>query len=211
MTTFTLQDLTPVQQEAVKQHEAMHAAYQVLNTRSINNLPTTPEEDEAMKELFEKMGQDLTAQHAPVPQPSEMGEPLPKPSQVSPEALIEHMVAQFSTNLRLLLTTIISQPKAQPEGGENSLQECVDTTLQQADWFNDMVKEQVQECAENAVENYFHHGFDPTDYFDFGDAVSSEVSDQLDDVVRDRLDEVVQEQLEEVVAEKLKSIRVVFD
>ena len=54
MTTFTLQDLTPAQQEAVKQHEAMHAAYQVVNTRSISNLPTTPEEDEAMQALSER-------------------------------------------------------------------------------------------------------------------------------------------------------------
>jgi len=204
MTTFTMQDL--------------------------NQLPNTPEEDEAMKELFEKMGQDLTgkvpvlnisdggrtvqyqtAPNAPVPQPSEMGEPLPKPSQVSPEALIEHMVAQFSTNLRLLLTTIISQPKAQPEGGENSLQECVDTTLQQADWFKELVEQHVAERVESEVEMYFERRFDPTDHFDFGDAVSNEVHDRIDDAVRDHIDDVVQEQLEEVVAEKLKSIRVVFD
>ena len=208
MTTFTIQD---------------------LNINNINNLPNTPEEDEAMRELFEKMGQDLTgkvpvlnisdggrtvqyqtAPNAPVPQPSEMGEPLPK-SQVSPEALIEHMVAQFSTNLRLLLTTIISQPKAQPEGGENSLQECVDTTLQQADWFKEAIKEQVTELVESEVEMYFERRFDPTDHFDFGDAVSNEVHDRIDDAVRDHIDDVVQEQLEEVVAEKLKSIRVVFD
>jgi hypothetical protein len=210
MTTFTLQDLTPAQQEAVKQHEAMHAAHQVVNTRSINNLPTTTEEDEAMKELFEKMGQDLTAQHAPAPQPS----------QVNPEAVIEDMVAKFSISLRLLLTTVLSQSQAETKAGENSLQECVSTTLQQADWFKemvgacideDMVRDAVKDAVESEVDTYFSNEFDPTYHFDFGDAVSSEVSDQLDDVVRDRLDEVVQEQLEEVVAEKLKSIRVVFD
>jgi hypothetical protein len=211
MTTFTLQDLTPAQQEAVKQHEAMHAAYQVLNTRSINDLPTTPEEDEAMKELFEKMGQDLTARHAPEPQPS--AEVLHN-SNVSPEALIEHMVAQFSTSLRLLLTTIISQPKAQPETtppeGAN-LQDCVEQVLQQAVWFEKMVEEQVESRVESEVEMYFERRFSPEDHFDFGDAVSNEVDDRLDDVVRDRLDEAVEEQLGEVVAEKLKSIRVVFD
>ena len=191
MTTFTLQD---------------------LNTRSINNLPTTTEEDEAMKELFEKMGQDLTAQHAPAPQPS----------QVNPEAVIEDMVAKFSISLRLLLTTVINQPKAQPEGAQESqsLQQCVALTLQQAEWFKemvgacideDMVRDAVKDAVESEVDTYFRNEFDPTYHFDFGDAVSSEVSDQLDDVVRDRLDEVVQEQLEEVVAEKLKSIRVVFD
>jgi hypothetical protein len=221
MTTFTLQDLTPAQQEAVKQHEAMHAAHQVLNTRSINNLPTTTEEDEAMKELFEKMGQDLTAQHAPVPQPT-----LCEPTQTPDLATIINTIC---TQLQLL-STVISQSKAQPsttppEGDQPSLQETIALTLKQAGWFKDMVRETivdevsledvvkdiVKEEVESAVDSYFRNEFDPTYHFDFGDAVCSEVSDQLDDVVRDRLDEVVQEQLEEVVAERLKSIRVVFD
>jgi hypothetical protein len=179
MTTFTIQDLT------------------------INNLPTTTEEDEAMQLLSEK-------QHAPVPQPT-CGQPVHTPSQVSPEALIEHMVAQFSTNLRLLLTTIITQPKAQPEGGENSLQECVETTLQQAVWFKDMVKDEVESRVESEVESYFERRFDPTDHFDFGDAVSNEVHDRIDDAVRDHIDDAVADKVEEAVAERMKSIRVVFD
>jgi hypothetical protein len=168
MTTFTIQDLT------------------------INNLPTTPEEDEAMQALSEK-------QHAPVPQPS--GE---NPHNIG------DIINTICTQLQLL-TTIINQPKAQPEGAQGSLQETIELTLQQADWFKDMVKDEVENRVESEVEMYFERRFDPTDHFDFGDAVTNEVSDQIDDVVRDRLDEVVQEQLEEVVAEKLKSIRVVFD
>jgi hypothetical protein len=185
MTTFTLQD---------------------LNTRSINDLPTTPEEDEAMQALSEK-------QHAPVPQPA-CGQPVHTPD-------VTTIINTICTQLQLL-TTIISQPKAQPEGAQESqsLQQCVALTLQQADWFKemvgacideDMVRDAVKDAVESEVDTYFRNEFDPTYHFDFGDAVSSEVSDQLDDVVRDRLDEVVQEQLEEVVAEKLKSIRVVFD
>jgi hypothetical protein len=187
MTTFTLQD---------------------LNTSNTNNLPNTPEEDEAMRELFEKMGQDLTAQHAPVPQPTQMGEPLPK-SQVSPEALIEHMVAQFSTNLKLLLTTVINQhqPNTTPPEGAN-LQDCVEQVLTQAVWFEKMVEEQVESRVEDEVENYFQHRFDASNYFDFGDAVSDEVSNQIHDIVRDQLDDVVADKLEEVVAEKLSEARV---
>jgi hypothetical protein len=188
---------------------------------TINNLPTTTEEDEAMKELFEKMGQDLTAQHAPVPQPT-LCEPTQTPD-------LSTIINTICTQLQLL-STIISQPKAQPEttppeGDPPSLQETIALTLQQADWFKSMVRETivnevsledvvkdiVKGEVESEVDGYFRNEFDPTYHFDFGDAVSSEVSDQLDDVVRDRLDEVVQEQLEEVVAEKLKSIRVVFD
>jgi hypothetical protein len=227
MTTFTIQD---------------------LNTSNINNLPTTTEEDEAMKELFEKMGQDLTGrvpvmnisdggrtvqyttpQHAPVPQPTLCEPTQTQPSQVSPEAVIDEMLYTIKQSL-LLLSTVISQSKAQPnttppEGNPPSLQETIELTLQQADWFKSMVRETivnevsledvmkdiVKDEIESEVDSYFRNEFDPTYHFDFGDAVCSEVSDQLDDVVRDRLDEVVQEQLEEVVAEKLKSIRVVFD
>jgi hypothetical protein len=178
MTTFTIQDLT------------------------INNLPTTTEEDEAMQALSEK-------QHAPVPQPT-CGQPVHN---------IGDIINTICTQLQLL-TTIINQPKAQPEGGENSLQQCVALTLQQADWFKemvgacideDMVRDAVKDEVESAVDSYFRNEFDPTYHFDFGDAVSSEVSDQLDDVVRERLDEVVQEQLEEVVAEKLQNLRITFD
>lgn len=204
MTTFTLQD---------------------LNTSNINNLPTTPEEDEAMdalaklgggvplNEMFTQMGKDLTAQHAPTPQPS--GE---NPHNIG------DIINTICTQLQLL-ATVINQPKAQPEGAQESLQETVALVLQQSDWFKSMVRETivdevsledvmkdiVKDEIESEVDTYFRNEFDPTYHFDFGDAVSSEVSDQLDDVVRDRLDEVVQEQLEEVVAEKLKNLRITFD
>jgi hypothetical protein len=196
---------------------------------TINNLPTTTEEDEAMQDLtrqqaiahhetVKQIEEILHTRHAPEPQP------ILCESTQTPDlsTIINTICAQLQ-----LLSTIISQPKAQPEGAQESqsLQQCVALTLQQADWFKSMVRETivdevsledvvkdiVKDEVESAVDSYFRNEFDPTYHFDFGDAVSSEVSDQLDDVVRDRLDEVVQEQLEEVVAEKLKSIRVVFD
>jgi hypothetical protein len=212
MTTFTLQDLT------------------------INNLPTTPEEDEAMdalaklgggvalNEMFTQMGKDL-ANHEIAHQQAQQArlDAVPQPSA---EVLhnIGDIINTICTQLQLL-ATVINQPKAQPEGAQESLQETVKLVLQQGDWFKDMVRETivnevsledvmkdiVKDEIESEVDTYFRNEFDPTYHFDFGDAVSSEVSDQLDDVVRDRLDEVVAEQLEEVVAEKLKSIRVVFD
>jgi hypothetical protein len=229
MTTFTIQDLTPAQQEAVKQHEAMLSAYSILNTRSINNLPTTPEEDEAMKELFEKMGQDLTGrvpdlgvnafetpafsitpQHAPVPQPSQMGEVLPNPD-------LSTIINTICTQLQLL-ATVISQSKAQPEttppeGDPPSLQECVTTTLQQGNWVKHMIEEKVQELiddkdfaydVESAVENYFSNSFSLDDHVD----ISAEVESKVEDIAEGLLKDIVQEQLEEVVAEKLESASV---
>jgi hypothetical protein len=201
MTTFTLQDL--------------------------NQLPNTPEEDEAMRELFEKMGQDLTGKvpdlgvnafetpvfsitppHAPVPQPSQMGEPLPK-SQVNPEAVIDEMLYTIKQSLLLLATVIKEQPNTTPpEGDPPSLQETIELTLQQADWFEKMVQEAVAERVESEIEDYFYHRFDPSNFFDFGDAISNEVHDRIDDAVRDHIDEAVADKIEEVVAEKLESASV---
>lgn len=191
MTTFTIQD---------------------LNTSNINNLPTTPEEDELFKTMAEmsKVNAFETPIFSITPQPTQMGEPLPK-SQVNPEALIEDMVAQFSISLKLLLTTIIKQQPntTPPEGDPPSLQETIELTLQQADWLKDMVKEAVEGAVEEIIDNgnfedavssqvgscvdsYFCHEFSLDDHCD----INSMVSDKVDDC------------LEEVVAEKLESASV---
>jgi hypothetical protein len=223
MTTFTIQDLTPAQ--LINDHlnapevprETKDALEEIINTRNINNLPNTPEEDEAMRELFEKMGRDLANQEiahqqeqqalldAVPPQPS--AEVLHN-SKVSPEAVIDEMLYTIKQSL-LLLATVISQPKAQPdttppEGDQPSLQETVALVLQQSDWFKDMVAQHlkdmgVDDIAESVVENlverdvdhYFSNSFDPTDHFDFNDAVQDAVSDQIDDIVSDKMEDAV--------------------
>lgn len=213
MTTFTLQDLTPVQQEAVKQHEAMHAAYQVVNTRSISNLPTTPEEDEAMQALSEKQfveygmnnplstsAVEYATQHAPEPQPT-----------------LADIVNNICTQLQLL-TTIVSQPKPQPEAGTNvpSLQETIELTLQQAKWFKEMVNERAEELVddkdfayeiESAVETHFSNSFSLDDHVD----ISAEVESKVEDIAEDLLKDIVEERLAEIVSNKLQSLRITFD
>ena len=180
MSTFTLQDL---------------------------NLPMTAEEATKAIEQHEKnheIAQQLhainaMAQHA-VP---------PQPSQLDPQKIIDEMVSQFSIKLNLLLTTLItsSAPKpTEPEAGENSLQDCVALTLQQADWFKSMVgtyvdeydfeshvHDAVKDCVESEVEHYFSHRFDPSEHFDFDDAVHDAVGDRIDDVVADKIDGAVEE------------------
>ena len=210
MTTFTLQDLTPEQQVAVNNHEEMHKMFIQMGGDVTGGKTNVMDEVRAVGNTIA----ENTRLEALEPQPS--AEVLHKPT-------LTDIVNNICTQLQLL-TTIISQPKAQPEGAQESLHETVGLVLQQADWFKDAIRIElagldlesiaegaVQNIVESEVESYFSNQFDPTDHFDFNDAVSNEVDDRLDDVVRDRLDEVVQEQLEEVVAEKLKSIRVVFD
>jgi hypothetical protein len=200
MTTFTMQDL--------------------------NNLPTTPEEDEAMdalaklgggidmKQMFEMMGGDLTGrvpvinisdggrtvqyttpqfspepQHAPTPQPT-----LCESTQTDLPSIINNICAQLQ-----LLATVITQHQANttPPEGNQSLQDCVSETLKQAGWFEDMVREAVndmefddmiKDCVETEVEHYFAYSFDPTDHFDIDDAVTDAVDDKIDQAIENYMD-----------------------
>jgi hypothetical protein len=217
MTTFTLQDLTPEQQVAVNKHEEMHKMFQEMGgdltggKTNVFDAPTT--QPTVTKEEWMEYGMshpisqsaiDYATQHAPEPQ-----------------ATLADVINTICTQLQLL-ATVISSSQAQTKAGENSLQECVSLTLQQAEWFRTMVrheligvgieeiaKDAVEDIVENEVESYFDNRFSPEDHFDFGDAVENAVDDRLDDIVRDR----VMDSLEEVVAEKLSeaSIKVEFN
>jgi len=177
--------------------------------------PTQPLTDhlnapEVPKETKEVIQNIMQTQHAPEPQPT------PNPD-------LPTIINNICTQLQLL-TTVISQAKAQPETETNvpTLQETLSLTLQQADWFKDLIrheligagiedlaKDAVESVVEDEVESYFDHRFDPSDHFDFNDAVNDAVSDQIDDIVRDQ----VEDKLEDVVAEKLSeaSIKVEFN
>jgi len=206
MTTFTMQDL--------------------------NQLPNTPEEDEAMDalaklgggvalgEMFTQMGKDL-ANHEiahqqaqqnmlnSVPNPNAiqythggtLGAPEPQPT---PNADITETINNICLQLHALFATVITSSQAEIKAGENSLQECVSLTLQQADWFKDMIrreligggiedlaKDAVQDIVESEVESYFENNFDPSYHFDFDDAVHDAVGDRIDDVVSDKIDDAV--------------------
>jgi hypothetical protein len=225
MTTFTLQDLTPEQQQAVTKHEEMHRMFQQMGgdltggKSNVFDAPTT--QPTVTKEEWMEYGMNNPINISPttenilnnmaIPQA-----PEPQPSEIDPIKLIDEMMAQFSIKLKLL-ATVINQSKTQPtqgnslNAGENSLQECVSLTLQQADWFKEMVRGiiddtydfeahaegAVETVVEKEVEHYFDHGFNPEDHFDFADAVSDAVDDRLDDIVSDKIDDVVQEKFDD--------------
>ena len=188
MTTFTLQDLTPEQQDT----EALVAMAKLGGGVEIQ-----------------------VEQNAPEPQPTLC--------EVTQTPDLESIINTICTQLQLL-STVIKGERAQgatPPEGNQSLQDTVALTLQQADWFRDMVAQHlkdmgIEDIAESVVENlverevehYFDVRFDPSDHFDMDDAIASRVDDRLDDIVRERLDEVVHEQLEEVVTEKLSEANV---
>ena len=218
MTTFTLQDLTPEQQQAVAKHEEMHKMFQDMGNvfvgegkSNVFEAPTT--QPTVTKEEWMEYGMNNPISVSPTTQDI-LGAPVPQPSGENPHN-IGDIVNAICTQLQLL-TTVISQSKAQPEAGENSLQETVALVLQQADWFKTMVHEKAEELVddkdfdyqiESAVETHFSNSFSLDDHVD----ITAEVESKVEDIAEDLLKDIVQEQLEEVVAERLKSIRVVFD
>lgn len=188
MTTFTLQDLTPITTE---ENEAMQASAKLGSGVDLG-------------EMFTQMGGDLTGgksnvfevtPHAPEPQPT-CGQPVHNLSDI---------INTICTQLQLLATVITQQQaNTTPPESNQSLQETISLTLQQADWFRTMVrhelvaldieeiaKDAVESIVENEVESYFDNRFDCTDHFDFNDAVQDAVSDQIDDVVSDKMEDAV--------------------
>ena len=169
--------------------------------QDLNKIPVTKEEEEAMQALGRPL-LDIT----PTTQDILNNLAIPQ-AQLSPEAIIDEMVSQFSIKLKLLLT-VINQTKAQPHAEDQSLQECVSLTLQQGNWVKHMVEEKVQSLfddkdfeyyAESAVESYFTNSFSLDDHVD----ITAEVEN--------RIEEIVEEQLADIVSEKLRNLRITFD
>ena len=195
MTTFTMQDLTPEQQQAVTKHEELHKMFQSMH-------PTIPEP--TTQDILNNIALPMPPLNGSEPQPTPTGTDVP-----TLESVLQSIAEQFS-----LLSTVIKggqENSLNVEDQSKSLQDCVSLTLQQADWFKEMVRgiiddtydfsdhaeNAVEHVVEREVENYFDHGFNPEDHFDFADAVSDAVDDRLDDIVSDKIDDVVQEKFDD--------------
>jgi hypothetical protein len=182
MTTFTMQDL--------------------------NNIPVTKEEEEAMDALsklgagvpFGYIGEGKTAVFD-APQVS--AESLHKPN-------IDEIINAISAQLQLL-ATVIREGQGNSHA-EKSLQECVSTTLQQAEWFKEVVEEKIDDMdfdyqIESAVETYFSNSFCLDDHVD----ITAEVESKVEDIAEDLLKDIVEERLAEIVSNKLQNLRITFD
>ena len=107
-----------------------------------------------------------------------------------------------------LLTSVISKNQGNSHGGEageKSLQECVDTTLQQAEWLKEMVDRKVDDLLDDKdfayeinseVEDWFSNSFSLDDHVDIEAEVESKVEEILDRMVDERLAELVEEKLQ---------------
>jgi hypothetical protein len=144
-------------------------------------LPTTTEEEEAMNAITQASAEVL---HKPQP---------------DLEQILKTIGEQFA-----LLSTVINQSKAQPEG-DQSLQDCVDAVLEQAGWVGEKLDKAVVEYTENeidiadecndkiceSVNNYFSYEFTLTDHCDIDDIVADKVDDRLEEMVNEKLQEML--------------------
>ena len=168
--------------------------------QDLNNLPVTKEEDEAMDALS-KLGAGVPLN------------PLPQP----PTPTLESIVQNICTQLQLLSSVIKEKGTNVPtEAGEKSLQECVSTTLEQAEWFKELVEEKTETLVddkdfdyqiESTVEDYFSNSFSLDDHVD----ITAEVESKVEDIAEDLLKDIVEERLAEIVSNKLQNLRITFD
>ena len=117
------------------------------------------------------------------------------------ESRLDQLTTLLNETLKQLVIELNKQ--TQPD-----LPQAVETTLENAQWFRDMVEET---CADRVSDLDFEYeigqaveqemrSFDPNDHVDFDDLVS--------DAVEDRLESIVAEKLEELLEEKLKNATV---
>jgi hypothetical protein len=180
MTTFTMQDL--------------------------NQMPVTKEEEEAMDALSRLATGRPLLDITPTTQDVLNNLAIPQPTPPSPEPDINTIINTICAQLQLL-TSVISKNQGNSHGGEageKSLQECVSATLEQAEWFKEMVDKQVEELVDDKdfayeinseVEDWFSNSFSFDDYVDIEAEVESKVEEMLDRMVDERLAELVEEKL----------------
>ena len=165
-----------------------------------NEYPVTAEEVEAMDALC-RLGAGV-----PLTQDSSVtvkGMTMELQTNI-PQPTLESIVQNICTQLQLL-TTVISQAKAQPHADDQSLQTCVDAVLEQSNWFAERVEKEVADFINNeidigdecndkigeCVDNYFSYEFSLTDHCDIDDIVADKLDDRLEDIVQERLQEML--------------------
>jgi hypothetical protein len=177
--------------------------------QDLNNIPVTKEEEEAMDTLMKMNALEAVAHVGQT-----IADNTKLETETPPTPTLETIITNICAQLQLLGTII---KEGQGAGTDvPSLQECVDTTLQQASWFRDMVDERAEELVddkdfdyqiESAVESYFSNSFSLDDHVD----ITAEVESKVEDIAEDLLKDIVEERLAEIVSNKLQNLRITFD
>lgn len=171
-----------------------------MTTSTMQDLnTTTAEEDEAFKELEKQLGTPVPTQPTPSITDGTLALNTPTGTLV-PD--INTIINTICTQLQLL-ATVINSSATQTESENQSLQDCLDIMLQQADWLNakladvmdehynigDLVSEGVNDRLSSEVERYFNYSFDAREHFDIDEVVANAIDDKLEDIVAEKLEE----------------------
>jgi hypothetical protein len=199
--------------------------------QDLNQMPTTPEEEEAMQDLTNKQQEQLK-QHELAHQLIQGAtgaqyetidlkkfESVTAPSAPLPQhtPTVQELADQLTLTFNTLIKQILELQGKQPvSSSSEDLQECVSTVLEDADWFDDRLDDKLTDLVEehdfshdvenavgSEVENYFGYNFNLEDHCD--------VYDLMRDAVDDKLEDMVQEKLEEILTEKLQSATITFN
>jgi hypothetical protein len=119
-----------------------------------------------------------------------------------------------------MLTTTLNQLVKElqaPTQPQTDLEEAVNTTLEQAQWFKDRVEESCAEAVSdhdfdyeigNHIERYFRNQFDPSDHFDIEEAVKDRVVDEVESIIDGLVEEAVEARLADLLEEKLQNANI---
>lgn len=124
----------------------------------------------------------------------------PKP----PSSRLDDLTTLLNETLKQLVIELNKQTNTQPD-----LKDTVETALQQANWFYDMVGEHIDENHDieslvddrvddrigDAVDNWLSYSFDINDHCDLDDLMSDAVDAKLEDLVTEKLEQLLEEKI----------------
>jgi len=151
------------------------------------------------------------AQYTPVDL-KQFHKPIEEINKPNIHQLAQQLTQSFNTliNAILELQAQDKQPVSSSVGGD--FVGAVNTILENAEWFNEKVRNEIPDIIENtdlsyeiesAVESHFSNSFSLDDHID--------VASEIESIVDDRLDDMVQEKVEEYLREKLSTATISFN
>jgi hypothetical protein len=115
--------------------------------QDLNNIPVTKEEEEMMDTLMKMNALEAVAHVGQT-----IADNTKLETETPPTPTLETIIANICAQLQLL-SSVIKEGQGSSHG-EKSLQECLDATLQQAEWFKEAVEEKVETLVDDMDHSY---------------------------------------------------------
>lgn len=200
--------------EITMSYESNQIDCQTTEERTATPTPYTPSASTSVINTSSQMGQAVPIQGVSGASYAPM-DTSPKP----PEQQQNARVAMLMDMLTTTLTQLVKELQA-PTQPQTDLEEAVGTTLEQAQWFKDMVEEGCAEAVNDHdfdyeigqnIERYFRNSFDPSDHFDFEHEVKVRVEDELESIIDGLVEEAVESRLSDLLEEKLRNANITIN